>query len=389
MAQEAAQGGQAAAKKGLEGVVVAQTRLSDIDGEVGELIYGGYDIDDLARNTTFEEVCYLLWNGELPTRDQLDGITRELHEASRLRPEVLDMIRAYPKDADPMSALRTAVSALGMFDPDADDISPESVRRKALLLTAQSPTIVAAYDRVRKGKEPLEPKAGTGFAANFLYMLNGQDANETRCRTMDAALVLHAEHGMNASTFAARVTAGTLSDVYSAITSAIGTLKGPSHGGANVEVMNMLKEIDASGQDPAEWVANALAGGKKVMGFGHRVYKAVDPRAKVLRELADKIMAEAGETRWLDLSDRIRAAMAQEMEKRNKRIYPNVDFFSASVYTTLGIEADLFTAVFAIARMPGWTGHLMEQYADNRLIRPGSDYLGPRDRRVVPLEQRG
>ncbi|HWK89899.1 MAG TPA: citrate/2-methylcitrate synthase, partial [Longimicrobium sp.] len=228
----------------------------------------------------------------------------------------------------------------------------------------------------------------TGFAANFLYMLNGEDANDTRCRTMDAALVLHAEHGMNASTFAARVTAGTLSDVYSAITSAIGTLKGPSHGGANVEVMNMLKEIDASGEDPAAWVAGALAGGKKVMGFGHRVYKAVDPRAKVLRELADKIMAEAGETRWLDLSDRIRAAMAAEMEQRNKRIYPNVDFFSASVYTTLGIEADLFTAVFAIARMPGWTGHLMEQYADNRLIRPGSDYMGPRDRKVAPVDQR-
>ncbi|HEX2080195.1 MAG TPA: citrate/2-methylcitrate synthase [Longimicrobium sp.] len=376
------------AAKGLEGVVVAQSRLSDINGEVGELIYAGYDIDDLARNTTFEEVCYLLWNGQLPNRQQLDEIRGQLQAQSTLRPEVLDMLRAYPKDADPMAALRTAVSALGMFDSTADEITPESVRQKALFLTAQTPTIVAAYDRIRNGKEPLQPREGLSFAANFLYMLNGEEANDTRCRTMDVALVLHAEHGMNASTFAARVTAGTLSDVYSAITSAIGTLKGPSHGGANVEVMNMLREIDESGEDPGTWVRNALASGKKIMGFGHRVYKATDPRATVLRELADKIMQEAGETRWLDLSDKIRSVMAEEMEKKGKKIYPNVDFFSASVYTTLGIAMDLFTAVFALARMPGWTAHLMEQYADNRLIRPGSDYLGPRGLKVTPLEQR-
>lgn len=376
------------AAKGLEGVIVAQSRLSDINGEVGELIYAGYDIDDLARNTTFEEVCYLLWNGVLPNRQQLDEIRTELERNSELRPEVLEMLRGYPRDADPMAAVRTAVSALGMFDAEADDISAESVRSKALFLTAQTPTIVAAYDRIRHGKEPLQPRAGLGFAANFLYMLNGEEANETRVRTMDVALVLHAEHGMNASTFAARVTAGTLSDVYSAITSAIGTLKGPSHGGANVEVMNMLREIDESGEDPGAWVRDALASGKKIMGFGHRVYKATDPRATVLRELADKIMAEAGETRWLDLSDRIRAVMGEEMEKKGKKIYPNVDFFSASVYTTLGIAMDLFTAVFALARMPGWTAHLMEQYADNRLIRPGSDYLGPRGLKVAPLDQR-
>jgi citrate synthase len=376
------------AGKGLEGVIVGQSKLSDIDGEVGELIYAGYDIDDLARNTTFEEVCYLLWNGELPTREQLDGLKGELHANAGLSDEMLAVLRTLPADADPMAALRTAVSALGTFDPAADDISPAEVRRKALVLTAVTPTLVAAYDRLRNGKEPLQPKAGNSFAANFLYMLNGEDANETRCRTMDVALVLHAEHAMNASTFAARVTAGTLSDVYSAITSAIGTLKGPSHGGANVEVMNMLREIDESGEDPAAWVHNALESGKKVMGFGHRVYKATDPRATVLRELADKIMAEAGETRWLDLSDKIRAAMAGEMEKRGKKIYPNVDFFSASVYTTLGIPMDLFTAVFAIARMPGWTAHLLEQYADNRLIRPGSEYIGPRGKTVTPIEQR-
>ncbi|HEX6746612.1 MAG TPA: citrate/2-methylcitrate synthase [Longimicrobium sp.] len=376
------------AGKGLEGVVVGQSRLSDINGEVGELIYAGYDIDDLARNTTFEEVCYLLWNGELPNREQLDGLKRVLAANARLSDEMLAMVRAFPKDADPMAALRTAVSALGMYDPNADDISAAELRRKAVFLTAQTPTLVAAYARARSGKDPLQPKEGMSVAANFLYMLNGEDANETRCRTMDAALVLHAEHAMNASTFAARVTAGTLSDMYSCITSAIGTLKGPSHGGANVEVMNMLREIDESGEDPAAWVHGALEGGKKVMGFGHRVYKATDPRATVLRELADRIMGEAGETKWLDLSDKIRAAMAQEMESRGKRIYPNVDFFSASVYTTLGIPMDLFTAVFAIARTPGWTAHLLEQYADNRLIRPSSEYVGPRGKTVVPIDQR-
>ncbi|HSU13605.1 citrate/2-methylcitrate synthase [Longimicrobium sp.] len=376
------------AGKGLEGVVVGQSRLSDINGEVGELIYAGYDIDDLARNTTFEEVCYLLWNGELPNREQLDGFKRELAANARLSDEMLAVLRTLPRDADPMAALRTAVSALGTFDPKADEITDAEVRRKALYLTAVTPTLVAAYDRLRNGNEPLQPKEGKSVASNFLYMLNGEEPNDTRCRTMDVALVLHAEHAMNASTFAARVTAGTLSDVYSCITSAIGTLKGPSHGGANVEVMNMLREIDESGQDPAAWVHGALEGGKKVMGFGHRVYRATDPRATVLRELADKIMAEAGETRWLDLSDKIRAAMADEMEKRGKKIYPNVDFFSASVYTTLGIPMDLFTAVFAIARTPGWTAHLLEQYADNRLIRPSSEYVGPRGKKVVPIDQR-
>lgn len=376
------------AGKGLEGVVVGQSKLSDINGEVGELIYGGYDIDDLARNTTFEEVCYLLWNGELPTRAQLDGLKAELFAHARLTDEMLAVLRALPGDANPMAALRTAVSALGTFDADADDISDASVRRKAIYLTGVTPTLVAAFDRLRNGKEPLQPKEGNGAAANFLYMLNGEDANDTRCRTMDVALVLHAEHAMNASTFAARVTAGTLSDVYSCITSALGTLKGPSHGGANVEVMNMLREIDESGQDPAEWVRGALGAGKKIMGFGHRVYRATDPRATVLRELADRIMAEAGETRWLDLSDKIRATMAEEMEQRGKKIYPNVDFFSASVYSTLGIPMDLFTAVFAIARTPGWTAHLLEQYADNRLIRPSSEYIGPRGKKVVPIDQR-
>ncbi len=379
---------------GLEGVVVGQSRLSWINGAEGELIYGGYEIDDLARNATFEEVCYLLWNGALPNREQLEALKAQFAANRALRPEMVEILRALPRDSDPMAALRTAVSAVSMFDPDADDNSPEQNRRKALFLTAQMPTMVAAYDRIRQGLDPVEPKDGLDTAANFLYMLNGREADEIRVRTMDVALVLHAEHGMNASTFAARVTAGTLSDLYSAVVSAIGTLKGPSHGGANVEVMNMLRAIADSGSEPEKWVDDALAGGKRIMGFGHRVYKALDPRAAVLRELADQIMPEGDEQGerggryWLDLSDRIRSHMTAKMEAAGKKIYPNVDFFSASVYTTLGIGEDLFTAVFAIARVPGWTAHLFEQYANNRLIRPEAEYVGPRGLKVAPIEQR-
>jgi citrate synthase len=379
---------------GLEGVVVAQTGLSAINGAEGELIYAGYDIDDLARHTTFEEVCWLLWHGELPTSAQLDELKGQIAEQQPISPEMVEMLRGYPKAADPMAALRTAVSALGMFDENADDNSDAELRRKALLLTAKMPTLVAAFHRIRGGKEPVAPKAGLSTAANFLYMLNGQEADEIRCRTMDAALILHAEHGMNASTFAARVTAGTLSDLYSAIVSAIGTLKGPSHGGANVEVMNMLRDIAGSGSEPEAWVDHALESGRRIMGFGHRVYKATDPRAKVLRELADQIMPAEGETGhrggryWLDLSDRIRNHTQAKMEAAGRKIYPNVDFFSASVYTTLGIPEDLFTAVFAMARTPGWTAHLFEQYAKNRLIRPEAEYTGPRGKTVKPIAER-
>lgn len=376
------------ANRGLEGVVVGQTRMSHINGEVGELIYVGYDIDDLARHTSFEEVMYLLWNGKLPNQAELAELRSQLRAEQTLSPEIIGLIRALPKDADPMAVLRTVVSALGAFDPTANDISEPSLRQKSILLTARIATIIPAYSRIRRGQEPIEPRADLGIAANLLYMLTGEEASEVRCRTMDAALVLHAEHGMNASTFSSLVTAGTLSDIYSCITSAIGTLKGPSHGGANVQVMNTLREIDASGQDPKEWVHAALESGKRVMGFGHRVYRATDPRAKILREMADEIMKEAGNTHWLDLSDQIRAAMAEEMETRGKKIYPNVDFFSASVYTTLGIEMDLFTAVFALARTAGWTAHLLEQFANNRLIRPTAEYIGPRGLTVTPIAQR-
>jgi citrate synthase len=373
---------------GLEGVVVAETRLSAIDGEKGELIYAGYDIDDLARNTTFEEVAYLLWNDRLPTRAELDELNRQLVAERAIPEQVLEMLRAFPRDADAMAALRTAVSALALYDAEANDNSEAANRRKAIRLTAKMPTIVAAFDRIRNGKSAVAPRSDLITAANFLYMLNGEPADDLRVRTFDAALILHAEHGMNASTFSARVTAATLSDIYSAVTSAIGTLKGPLHGGANTRVMETLTQIDESGKDPAQWVREALERKERVMGFGHRVYKAVDPRATVLRELADAIMQGKGETRWLDLSDKVRDAMSKEMEARGKKIYPNVDFFSASVYSTLGIATDLFTPIFAVSRITGWTAHLFEQYANNRLIRPKADYTGPRGLKVTPISDR-
>jgi citrate synthase len=373
---------------GLEGVVVGQTKLSAINGEQGELIYVGYDIDDLARNTTFEEVAYLLWNLRLPSRTELDELQRQLSAERAIDEATLQLLRAFPRDADSMAALRTAVSALALRDAEANDNSDDANRRKAIRLTAKMPTIIAAFDRMRKGQEPVAPREGFSTAANFLYMLNGEEADELRVRTLDAALVLHAEHGMNASTFAARVTAATLSDMYSAVVSAIGTLKGAAHGGANMRVMEMLRDIQESGQEPGDWIRGALERKERVMGFGHRVYKATDPRATVLRELADEIMSGREETRWLDLSDAVRAAMASEMEAKGKKIYPNVDFFSASVYTTLGIDMDLFTPIFAMSRVTGWTAHLFEQYENNRLIRPKAEYVGPRGLRTEPIEQR-
>lgn len=373
---------------GLEGVVVARTKLSAIDGEKGELIYGGYDIDDLARNTTFEEVTYLLWNNRLPNRQELTELESQLSAERAVDKPIIDLLRTFPKGADAMDALRTAVSALALYDSEVNDNSEPANRRKAIRLTAKMPTILAAFDRIRKGKEPVAPRADLTTAANFLYMLNGEPADAVRVRTFDVALVLHAEHGMNASTFAARVTAGTLADMYAAVVSAIGTLKGPLHGGANMAVMEMLRDIKSSGVEPETWVRDRLGRGERVMGFGHRVYKAVDPRATFLRELADEIMKGQGNTEWLDLSDRVRETMREEMDKKGKKIYPNVDFFSASVYTTLGIDLDIFTPIFAISRVTGWTAHLMEQYAENRLIRPKADYAGPRGLKVVPIDQR-
>jgi len=374
--------------RGLEGVVVAETELSKIYGEEGRLVYRGYEIEDLAEHATFEEVCHLLWYGELPTREQLAALNERLVADRDVNPEVIDILRRLPPSTHPMAALRTGASALASFDPEAEDMSPEANQRKAIRLTAKMPTLTAAIDRLRNGKEPIAPRKDLGLAANFLYMLSGSEPDELNARIMDVAFTLHAEHGMNASTFAARVTVATLSDMHSGVVSAIGTLKGPLHGGANERVMEMLKAIGEP-ENAEPWVRAALERKERIMGFGHRVYKALDPRAPILKKLAEELAAKGGNTKWLEISERIQAVMREEMEKRGKPIYPNVDFFSASVYYTLGIPSDLFTNIFACARTAGWTAHIMEQLKDNRLIRPKAEYVGPLGKKVQPIERRG
>jgi len=374
--------------RGLEGVVVAETELSKIYGEEGRLVYRGYEIEDLAEHATFEEVCHLLWYGELPTREQLAALNERLVADRDVNSEVIDILRRLPPSTHPMAALRTGASALASFDPEAEDMSPEANQRKAIRLTAKMPTLTAAIDRLRNGKEPIAPRKDLGLAANFLYMLSGSEPDELNARIMDVAFTLHAEHGMNASTFAARVTVATLSDMHSGVVSAIGTLKGPLHGGANERVMEMLKAIGEP-ENAEPWVRAALERKERIMGFGHRVYKALDPRAPILKKLAEELAAKGGNTKWLEISERIQAVMREEMEKRGKPIYPNVDFFSASVYYTLGIPSDLFTNIFACARTAGWTAHIMEQLKDNRLIRPKAEYVGPLGKKVQPIERRG
>ncbi|HEX7052023.1 MAG TPA: citrate synthase [Longimicrobiales bacterium] len=376
--------------RGLEGIVVAETQLSKIYGEQGRLLYRGYEIEDLAEHTSFEEVCHLLWYGELPDRRQLDALRAGFAEAAAVDPGVIDILRRLPKGGHPMATLRTLVSALSAYDPEAEDMSPEANHRKAVRLTAKLPTLTAAIERVRQGKDPIAPRPELGLAANFLYMLHGEEPAELPGRIMDVAFILHAEHGMNASTFSARVTVATLSDMHSAVVSAIGTLKGPLHGGANERVMRMLKAIGEPDR-AAAWIRDALGRKERIMGFGHRVYRALDPRAPILKRLAEELAAQGGpaENRWLEISERVEQVMAEEMKARGKPIYPNVDFFSASVYYTLGIPPDLFTNVFASARVAGWTAHIMEQLADNRLIRPKAEYVGPEGKKVRPIEARG
>lgn len=369
--------------RGLEGVVALDTDVSFIDGQQGGLIYRGYDIRDLATNATFEEVAYLLWNGELPNQTQLDELNERLQAERDLPPMIIDLLRQTPDDANPMAALRTAVSALALFDNEADDMSHEANYRKSLRLQARVPTIIAAFDRLRKGKEPVAPRKAKSLAFEFLYMLNGEEPGAAAERTFDVCLVLHAEHGLNASTFTGRVIGSTLSDVYSAITGAIGALKGPLHGGANQEVMKMLIELDQSGRDPAGYVEEKLAKKERVMGFGHRVYKTLDPRAVILREMVEDLSNETDSRKWFEIG----SAIMQKMEAE-KKLYPNVDFFSASVYYMLGIDIDLYTPIFALSRTSGWTAHLLEQWEDNRLIRPRAEYVGPRGKSVQSISQR-
>ncbi|MFO8098925.1 MAG: citrate synthase [Salinibacter sp.] len=369
--------------RGLEGVVALESSLSFIDGQTGELIYRGYDIHDLARGASFEEVVYLLANGSLPTEDELASLRQDLRSERALPAPVLDLLRNTPDDAHPMAVLRTAVSALGFHDDEADVMEEDANRRKAVRILAQIPTIIASFDRVRKGLDPVEPLEEGSMARNFLYMLNGEEPGEAAERIFDVCLVLHADHGLNASTFTGRVIGSTLSDMYSAVSGAIGALKGPLHGGANREVMRMLLEIDEQGADPAEYVKDKLSKGERVMGFGHRVYKTMDPRAAILRDMVEDLSEEAGEMKWYEYSMAILETMKDE-----KDIDPNVDFFSASTYYQLGLDPDLFTPIFALSRTAGWTSHLLEQWDDNRLIRPRAQYVGAKDQTFVPLADR-
>lgn len=358
---------------GLEDVVAATSAICYLDGDRGVLAYCGHDIHDLARHATFEEVCYLLWHRRLPTRSELGDLQSQLAAARRLPDGVIRLMRQLPS-GDGMDLLRTLTSALSHYDPEAADTTPAAQYRKAVRLTAQIGSIVATMGRMQQGKGPVDPDPAMGHAANFLYMLSGERPDALSIRAFDIALILHADHELNASTFAARVTAATLSDLYSAMVSAIGTLKGPLHGGANAEVMRMLLEIGESATpDRAEAVIRAkLARKEKISGFGHRVYHTEDPRATHLRRMSRELGQRAGNTTWFELSQRIEAVVAAE-----KKLNANVDFYSASTYYTMGIPIDLFTPIFAVSRVSGWTAHVLEQFANNRLIRPRADYVGP------------
>ena len=374
----------AVAGKGLEGVVAANSGICWIDGDAGVLAYRGIDIHELAEKSTFEETTYLLWFGQLPRRAELDDFSQRLKDARRLDPKVIDMLRSYPKSATPMEVLRTAVSALSFYDPDENDNEHDANVSKSFRLTSQIAMLVAAYDRLRKGKPVVEADPSLSHAANFLWMLNGEKPSETATKTFDLALILHADHELNASTFAARVIAATLSDIHSAITGAIGALKGPLHGGANEAVMRMLFAIDKEGADPVDHVAKLLAQKKKISGFGHRVYHTEDPRATHLRKMSEELGESSGNAKWFKMSRAIEKYILAE-----KKLNANVDFYSASTYTMLGIDLDLFTPIFAVSRISGWAAHVIEQLDDNRLIRPRAEYIGPEyPVRYVAVESR-
>lgn len=370
--------------KGLEGIIANSTALSDVRGQEGVLIYAGYDINELAGNVSYEEVVHLLWHGHLPNQRELDDLTRTLRSQRELPQGVIDFLKGTPKNANPMDVIRTGVSMLGLYDSSlGEDIPLDKNRHRAVSITAKIGVIAAYFHRHRQGLDFPPVRTDLGEAAHFLYLINGEAPTADAAETLDVAYVLHADHGMNASTFSARVTIATLSDIYSAITSAIGTLKGPLHGGANEGVIHMLQEIGEPEKVDA-WVEDALAQKKKIMGIGHRVYKVLDPRAPHLRAMAIKLSNELGEAKWIHMSERI-----AEIMKERKGLNANVDFYSATVYYSLGIPTDLFTPIFAISRTSGWTAHVLEQLADNRLYRPLSEYVGPEPgKKFVPIEQR-
>ncbi len=368
-------------KKGLEGIVATESAISSIIDD--KLTYVGYDIDDLAKNSSFEEVIYLLWNQKLPTKDELDALKKDLAENMEIPSEIVDHLKSYDlKTVHPMAAVRTAISMLGLYDDEADVMDEEANRRKAVRLQAKISTIVTAFARIRNGKDPVAPKKENSYAENFLYMLNGKDPEDIEVEAFNKALVLHADHELNASTFTARVCVATLSDIYSGITAAIGALKGPLHGGANERVMAMLSEIGEV-DNAIPYIEKKLENKEKIMGMGHRVYRNGDPRAKHLKEMSKQLTDIAGESKWYEMSIKI-----EDYIKENKGLPANVDFYSASVYHSLGIDHDLFTPIFAVSRVSGWLAHILEQYADNRLIRPRAEYVGPDKQKYVPLNER-
>jgi citrate synthase len=368
------------ATKGLEGIVATTSSISSIID--GVLTYRGIDIDELAEHASFEEVVYLLWFGKLPTETELAQLKDNLSKNAAVPDAVIEQLRLAPKDANAMAVLRTAISALSLYDPEAADMSVASNVQKAIKLQAQVATIIAAFARIRQGLDPVAPKESASIAENFLYMLSGEQPDPVAVEALDKALVLHADHELNASTFAARVTVATLSDIYSGVTSAIGALKGPLHGGANEAVMEMLEEI-GSFEAVEDYVNKKLDNKEKLMGFGHRVYKNGDPRAKHLQKMSHELGKLTGDLKWYNMSVKI-----EDMVVSEKGLKPNVDFYSASVYTTLGIPRDLFTPIFAISRMSGWTAHILEQFENNRLIRPRAEYVGPVGQSYVPMANR-
>ncbi len=375
--------------KGLDGVIIDESRLSLVNGTEGKLIYAGYKIEDLAANALYEEVVYLLWEGTLPNRTQLEELRAAIAAGAIVPQPVIDTLKRLPKDADPMAVLRTAVSMLAHYDPDSEDLSKEANKRKAIRMTGQVTTLCAAWPRIRKGQEPVAPRPDYTLAQNFIYMLTGAEPEESAVNAINAFMVLLTEHGMNASTFVARATSSTLSDMHSAIVSAIGTLKGSLHGGANTEAMRMFMEIG----DPANvenwFVTNVKNGGRKIMGIGHRVYKALDPRAAVLRDRAEQLARNSGNSKWFEIADKLAKLARADQYFIERNLYPNVDYYSAIVLYTLNLDVDMFTPLFAQSRMAGWTAHIMEQNAANRLMRPDVLYVGPMDLEWVPLDQRG
>lgn len=372
-------------RKGLEGVIAAESELSYVDGDAGQLIYRGYDIEDVAHDASFEEVLHLLWYGHLPNEDELTSFETKMTSERMVDEGVLSIVRELAEqDEDPMAALRTAVSTLSAYDPDDSETSNHEIDlQKGRQLTAKMPTILAAYDRFRTGREPVTPREDLGHAANFLYMLNGEEPDEVLTETFDMALVLHADHGLNASTFSAVVTASTQADIYAAATSAIGTLSGSLHGGANQNVMRLLQEIDGATEDPVAWIEKALNEGRRIPGFGHRVYDVKDPRAKILGGKSEEISHTTGDVKWYEMSVAIEEYMAEE-----KGIVPNVDFYSASMYYQMGIPIDLYTPIFALSRIGGWIAHVNEYRDDNRLIRPRARYVGPENEEFRPVDAR-